>query len=364
MTKRVSKVGVVGCGNISTVYFENAQKYRPIEIAGCTDLIEERYQAKAQEFGVQAYRSVEDILSNPEIDIILNLTTPEAHAEVAFAAVRAGKSVYNEKPLTIGRDEGRQLLELADSKGVLVGCAPDTFLGGGIQTCRKVIDDGLIGEPIGATAAMMCHGHESWHPDPAFYYKTGGGPMFDMGPYYLTALLNLIGPVRRVTGSARVTFKQRTITSEPKNGTVIDVDVPTHIVGILDFTNGAVGTITTSFDVWGAELPFIEIYGTKGSMSVPDPNTFDGSVRVRREGSDRWEDIPIVPGYEQNGRAIGCADMANSLHTGEPHRASGRLAYHVLDIMHAIHDSSRDGKHIELVSGCERPAALSPGAYL
>ena len=358
MTQRV---GVVGCGNISGVYFRNAQRYEPTEVVACADLVAEKARAKAEEFGVPKCCSVKEILADPDVDIILNLTIPNAHYEIARAALQAGKSVYNEKPLTITRDEGKELLKLAAAGGLLVGCAPDTFLGGGIQTCRKIIDDGLIGEPIGATAFMTCHGHESWHPDPEFYYKAGGGPMFDMGPYYLTALVNLIGPVRRVTGSARITFPQRTVTSQPKNGTVINVEVPTHVAGILDFENGAVGTIITSFDVWAAELPRIEIYGTEGSLSVPDPNGFGGPVRMLRASTWEWEDVPLVPGYEQNDRGIGLADMARSRCTGQPYRASGELAYHVLDIMHAFHDASREGRHIHLESTCKRPAALPPG---
>jgi len=207
----------------------------------------------------------------------------------------------------------------------------------------------------------MCHGHEGWHPDPEFYYKAGGGPMFDMGPYYLTALVNLMGPVKRVTGSARITFPERLITSQPKFGTVIKVDVPTHVAGIMDFANGAVGTIITTFDVWAAELPRIEIYGTEGSLSVPDPNSFGGPVRIRRAGAGEWSEVPLTHGYAQNSRGIGVADMAYALRSGRPHRASGELAYHVLDIMHAFHDASREGKHIELRSTCAKPAALPLG---
>jgi predicted dehydrogenase len=361
MSINPAKVGIIGCGNISDIYFQAGKVFEAIDIVACADLISERSEAKAAQHGVQKACTVQDILSDPEIEIILNLTIPKAHAEVAFAAVEAGKCVYNEKPLTITREDGKKLLEMARAKGVLVGCAPDTFLGGGIQTCRKLIDDGWIGEPIAATAFMMCHGHESWHPDPEFYYKVGGGPMFDMGPYYLTALVNLIGPIRRITGSARVTFPERTITSQPKYGTKITVDTPTHIAGIVDFANGAVGTIITSFDVWAAELPRIEIYGAEGSMSVPDPNTFGGPVMVRRAGAGTWSEIPLTHGYADNSRGLGVADMAYALRSGRPHRASGALAYHVLDAMHAFHDASSEGKHVILESTVERPAALPLG---
>jgi predicted dehydrogenase len=245
---------------------------------------------------------------------------------------------------------------MAGEKGVRVGGAPDTFLGGGLQTCRKLIDDGEIGEPVAATAFMTCHGHESWHPDPEFYYKVGGGPMFDMGPYYLTSLVSMLGPVQRVTGSTRITFPERTITSQPKSGQKITVDVPTHVVGVLDFANGAVATIITSFDVWFAELPRIEIYGTKGSLSVPDPNTFGGPVRIRKAGDDAWRDVSLVYGYAENSRGLGVADMAHALRSGRAHRANGEMAFHVLDLMHAIHEAADQGRHIDVGSSCQRPA--------
>ncbi|HEY3377429.1 MAG TPA: Gfo/Idh/MocA family oxidoreductase [Armatimonadota bacterium] len=356
-----TKIGVIGCGNISGAYLGAGQKFEILEIAACADLDLARAQAKAEEFGVPKACSVQELLADPEIAIVVNLTIPIAHADVALQAIAAGKSVYNEKPLAITREDGQRMLAAAAAKGVRVGCAPDTFLGGGHQTCRKLIDDGWIGTPIAATAFMTCHGHESWHPAPEFYYKVGGGPMFDMGPYYLTDLVNLVGPVRRVTGSTRVTFPERTITSQPLCGTNIAVDVPTHVVGVLDFANGAIGTIITSFDVWAAELPRIEIYGTEGTLSVPDPNGFGGPVRVRRAGASDWSDVPLTHGYAENYRSIGVADMAYALRSGRPHRASGALAYHVLDIMHAVHDASNEGKHIELTSGVERPAALPLG---
>ena len=357
MSIKPVKVGLVGCGNISDIYFKNCKSFPVLDLVACADLIAERAQAKAATYGCRAC-TPEEIYADPEIEIVLNLTIPKAHASVALKALGAGKSAYNEKPLAITREDGRQMLDLAQRMKVRVGGAPDTFLGGGIQTCRKLIDDGWIGEPVAATAFMMCHGHESWHPDPEFYYKVGGGPMFDMGPYYLTALVNLMGPVRRATGSARITFPQRLITSEPKNGTVIDVDVPTHVAGVLDFQNGAVATIITTFDVWAAELPRIEIYGTEGSLSVPDPNTFGGPVRVRRRDQKEWMEVPLTHGYAENSRGLGVADLAYALRSGRPARASGELTYHVLDIMHAIHDASRDGRHVVLESTCSAPAPL------
>lgn len=355
-----TKVGIVGCGNISGIYFQAGKTFDILDIVGCADLMPERAKAKAEECGCKAYASPEALLADPDIEIVMNLTIPNAHASVALAAIEAGKSVHNEKPLAITREDGKKMLEAAKAKGVRVGCAPDTFMGGGIQTCIKLINDGWIGEPIGATAFMTCHGHESWHPDPEFYYKAGGGPMFDMGPYYLTALVALMGPAKRVTGSTRITFPERTITSAPKFGTQVVVDVPTHVAGIVDFANGAIGTIITSFDVWAAELPRIEIYGTQGSLSVPDPNGFGGPIKMLRPGSG-WSDIPLSHGYADNSRGIGVADMAYALRSGRTHRASGELAYHVLDIMHAFHDSSDAGNHIELGSTCARPQPLPMG---
>lgn len=355
-----TKVGIIGCGNICGIYFQAGKTFDILDIKACADLIHERAEGKANECGCGAM-SVDDILADPSIEIIINLTIPIAHASVAQKAVEAGKSVYNEKPLTITREDGRKLLETAKAKGLRVGAAPDTFLGGGIQTCRKLIDDGWIGEPIGATAFMMCHGHEGWHPDPGFYYQVGGGPMFDMGPYYLTALINLMGPVKRVTGSTRVTFPERVIGSEPKRGEVINVEVPTHVVGVMDFESGAIGSIITTFDVWAANLPCIEIYGTEGTLSVPDPNSFGGPVRVHRHGQQGWSEIPLTHGYAENSRGAGVADMAYALRSGRPHRASGDLAFHVLDIMHAFHDASDQGKHIMLESTVAQPAPLPLG---
>ncbi|HUW14735.1 MAG TPA: Gfo/Idh/MocA family oxidoreductase, partial [Anaerolineae bacterium] len=247
------KTGIVGCGNISGIYCQNAQKLEVLKLVACADLIPERAQAKAAEFSLPKACTTDELLADPDIELVVNLTIPRAHAEVALAAIAAGKHVYNEKPLAVTREEGDRIIEAARHSKVLVGCAPDTFLGAGIQTCCKLVDDGWIGKPLGAAAFLMLHGHESWHPDPAFYYQPGGGPMLDMGPYYLTALVSVMGPIRRVAGAARISFPERTITSQPKYGHKITVEVPTHVVGIMEFASGALGTIVTSFDVWGHE---------------------------------------------------------------------------------------------------------------
>jgi predicted dehydrogenase len=357
------KIGVIGCGNISPAYFKGCKPYEFMTIAACADLDPAKAKARAEEFKVPKVCAVEELLRDPEIKIILNLTIPRAHAEVNLAAISAGKHVYTEKPFAIKREDGLKTLAAAKKSGVRVGGAPDTFLGGGIQTCRKLIDDGWIGEPIAATAFMMNHGHEHWHPAPEFYYKPGGGPMLDMGPYYVTALVNLIGAVRRVAGSTRATFPERLISSQPLNGAKIKVETTTHLAGTLDFANGAIGTIITSFDCWGHNCPIIEIYGTHGSISVPDPNTFGGVVKVRRAGVAEWTEIALTHSAEV-GRGIGLADMARGIMAGRPHRASGELACHVLDVMCAFDESSQAGKHIEMSSKCERPASLPLGLRL
>lgn len=355
------KVGIVGCGAISGIYCKAGQVFDILDIAACADLIPERAKAKAEEFGIPKVCSTEELLADPEIELVINLTIPKAHAEVCLAALEAGKHVYVEKPLSVTRADARKLVATAKERNLRLGGAPDTFLGAGIQTCRKLIDDGWIGQPVATTAFMMCHGHESWHPDPEFYYEVGGGPMFDMGPYYLTALVSLVGAVRSVTGCTQITFPERTITSARKYGKRIQVEVPTHVVGILEFGNNAMGTIVTSFDVWGGQLPCIEIYGTEGTMSVPDPNSFGGPVRIKRGNSQEWREFPLPFNYHENSRGLGVADMAHAIRSGRPHRANDQLTYHVLDIMESIHDAARTGQRVDLESICERPAPFPLG---
>jgi predicted dehydrogenase len=355
------KVGIIGTGNISGIYFQNGKKFDSMEVVACADLDVERAKAKAAEYGIRG-SSVEDLLADPEVQMIINLTIPLAHASVCLQALEAGKHVYVEKPLAVTREEGLQVLELARRKGLLVGSAPDTFLGGGIQTSVKLVEDGWIGTPIGATAFMVCGGHESWHPAPEFYYHKGGGPMFDMGPYYLTALIALLGPLTRVTGSTRITFPERTITSQPKFGQKVKVETPTHIAGIMDFASGPIGTLLTSFDVkGGTQLPRIEVYGSEGTLLVPDPNGFGGPVSIWRAGSREWSEISLTHGKAENARGVGAADMAKAIQTGRKHRANGEMAYHVLEAMHGFHDASEQGVHYVMKSTCEKPAPLPLG---
>lgn len=360
-----ARIGVIGCGNISGIYLKNFQQlFRNTEVVACADLECDKAEARAKEFNVPSVLSVEDLLASPDVDIVLNLTIPKVHASVALEALKAGKHVHGEKPLAICIEDGRKVLECARRRKLRVGCAPDTFLGAGLQTCRKLIDDGWIGKPVAATAFMMGRGPEGWHPNPEFFYQIGGGPMLDMGPYYLTALVNLIGPIKRVTGSTRITFPNRMITSQAKYGKMMKVETPTHLAGVMDFANGAVGTIITSFDVCGHHLPCIEIHGTDGSMQVPDPNGFGGDILVRRLGAKDWQAVPHSHTYAENSRGIGVADMASAIVAKRPHRANGDLAFHVLDVMLAFQDASESGRHVELKSTCDRPVPLPLGIRL
>ena len=351
------RIGLIGCGNISAAYLRAAGFFPELEFAACADLDESRAGARAGEFGLRAV-SVEALLADPAIEIVLNLTIPQAHVAVGLEAVRHGKHVHCEKPLGVSTAEARPLLEAAAAAGLRVGVAPDTFLGGAHQTARRLIDEGAIGQVLSGTAFMMNHGHEHWHPDPAFYYAAGGGPMFDMGPYYLTNLVNLLGPVARVTGFATAGFERRMVSSEARRGAVIDVAVATHVSGLLQFVGGAVVSIVTSFDVWQHRHGNMELYGTEGSMVVPDPNRFGGTVSVAKR-RDAWADMPLSHGFaDGNFRGIGLADMARGIRSGRAHRCDGAMGFHVLEVMEAFGRASAEGRVIEIESRCERPAAL------
>jgi predicted dehydrogenase len=336
-----------------------------LEVKSVTDIDVDRANMIAAEYDLKAV-SADDLYSDPEIQIIVNLTIPSAHTEISLQTIEAGKSIYNEKPLAITRADARCILEAAQKKGVLVGSAPDTFLGGGLQTCRKLIDDGWIGKPVAAMAFFASHGPEDWHPNPEFYYKSGAGPLFDLGPYCLTALVSLFGPARRVTSSARISFPERPILSQPLYGASIKVEVPTHVAGLVDFVSGPVASVIASFDIWDANQPLIEIYGAEGSLSMPGPNKYAGPVRIRRMGAEQWSEVPLT--HNANvGRGIGVADMAYSLTSGRKHRASGELAYHILDLMHSLIEASDRGQHVMVESGLcfakpfERPAPIPLG---
>ena len=359
-------VGIIGTGNIAPAYIQGCAPFDVINLTACADILVERAGAFAAEHGLTAH-SVDEMLSRDDIDIVINLTIPAAHAEVSLQILAAGKHAYSEKPLALTREDGARIMAAARETGLRMGCAPDTFLGGGGQTARKVIDDGRIGRPVAATAFFLSHGPESWHPNAGFYYQQGGGPLFDMGPYYLTALVNLMGPVARVAGSASMTFPERIATSEALMGQRLPVEVNTHIAGNLEFESGAIATVITSFDIWGHHLPNIEIHGETGSLTVPDPNRFDGKVTMVDENAKRewgralqWQDIPLT--HTTNiGRGAGVADMAYAIQSGRPHRASGELAFHVLDIMQALEESAAQGRHIDIESTLPQPLAIPAG---
>lgn len=358
-------IGIIGCGNISEAYLKAATGFPILDIRGVADLKPEAARARAAQFGLKAC-SVDELMRDPEIEIIVNLTIPAAHVEVGLMALRSGKHVHSEKPLALTTVQALTLLEAADQRGLRVGCAPDTFLGGSHQTCRKLVDEGVIGRPVAGSAFFMCPGHERWHPNPAFYYAEGGGPMLDMGPYYITALVNLIGPVARVSGAATRSRSERLITSEPLNGTPIAVEVATHVAGTLEFASGAVVSIVMSFDVPRHRHSPIELYGTEASMIVPDPNRFGGTIEVAGAGQD-WIERPTEHAYaDGNFRSIGVADMAHAIRANRPHRASGQLALHVLEVMEAFQTSSDRGRHVTIKTRPERPrmlpTALTAGA--
>jgi predicted dehydrogenase len=358
-----SVVGLIGCGNISAAYLRAAPMFPQLRVKLVADADLSRAEARAAEFGTKA-ASVDALLADPEIELVLNLTPPQAHIPVGLAAIAAGKHVHIEKPLGISTAEARKLLDAAAKANLRVGCAPDTFLGGAHQTARKLLDDGAIGRVLSGTAFMMNHGHEHWHPDPQFYYQPGGGPLFDMGPYYLTNLINLLGPVASVMASASLGFTERTISSKPREGELMRINTPTHLTGILTFANGAVITLSTSFDVWKHRHGNMELYGETGSLVVPDPNRFGGTVSLA-SGRGDWADVPLDHGFAHgNYRIIGLADMASAIHANRAHRCNGELAFHVLEIMEAFLRSSDERRSVDIVSRCDRPAPLPARAEL
>jgi predicted dehydrogenase len=353
-------VGIIGCGNISKAYMTAMRQFAMIELRAVADMRSGPAEQRAAEFGVPALR-VDQLLKRDDVEIVVNLTVPLAHTDVSLAVLNAGKHVHSEKPLGVNMIEARKVMDLAAQKNLRVGCAPDTFLGGGHQTARKLIDDGAIGTPVAGTAFFMNPGHERWHPAPGFYYLRGGGPMLDMGPYYITDLINLLGPIASVIGSATKPRLERLVTSEPMKGALIPVEVSTHVAGLLEFVSGAVVTIGMSFDVPKHKHTPIEIYGTTGSLLVPDPNRFGGEVMLAKTGGE-WEAVAHTHGAtEGEFRSIGVADMAAAILANRPHRASGALALHALEAMGAFQTSSDEGRRVTLETTVERPAMLPPG---
>lgn len=368
-----TSIGVIGCGNISEAYFSGAARSKLVRVKACADLNPAAARAKAEQFGIAAV-SVEQLLADPEISIVINLTIPQAHAPVALQILDAGKHVYLEKPLAATLAAARAVMARAEAKGLRVGCAPDTFFGAAHQACRRVLDSGLIGKPIGGSVAVLSHGMESWHPNPAFFFKPGGGPILDMGPYYVAQLVNLLGPVARVAACTSIGNATRTVTSEPLNGQVIEVEVPTTMNGVLEFVNGANVAMSASWDVWAHKRSFIEIYGTEGSLLGVNPNFFGGVPMVCKSNED-WQpvDISAHPFGQDNRtlrsgaqvadyRIVGLLDMAAAIRQGRAHRANGALALHVLEVLEAFERSSVTGAHVAIESGCQQPDAVPLGA--
>lgn len=376
---RKVKVGIVGCGVISNTYISNIQSmFNWLDIKACSALHLENAKRTAEKYGIPKACTTEELLSDPEIEIVINLTTPKAHTEINRQILRAGKHLYCEKPFAINLKDAKETLDLAKRKGLMVGAAPDTFLGAGLQTCRKVIDDGWIGTPIAATANMISYGMETWHASPEFYYKQGGGPMLDMGPYYLTALVSLLGPIDRTACFSKMGYKTRKIYSEPLRGKRIEVEVPTTYNGIVEFKNGVTANINMTFDVCMSSLPKLEIYGTEGTLILPDPNLFGGKIKIFRKekifeslnlygGGEKpystdYDDLQEIPQIFQQPmdyvRGLGVLDMAYALVNGGKHRTNEELIYHVTEALLSFDESSKTGQIYTMKSTCDRPEPL------
>ena len=361
-------VGIIGCGNISTTYFELAPLFKGLEVRACADLNPKAAEMRAGEFNVKP-QTIDALLDNDDLDVIVNLTIPDAHFPVTKRILEAGKHAYSEKPLVLTLEQGEELRRLSSAKKRAVGCAPDTFLGGAHQQARKFIDEGGAGRITSGTAHVMGPGMEMWHPNPDFFFLPGGGPILDMGPYYIANLINLIGPVKRVGALTSMARETRLITSEPRNGEEIPVKTPTNIHALLEFVSGATITLTASWDVWSHRHANMELYGTDGSVFVPDPNFFGGVVEVAGRGEEihaleAW-DHPFgkinqnsPQGPRANYRTAGLADMAAALIDGRDARCSLDRTLHGVDVMTSILKSGEEGRFIELSTTCTQPAAL------
>lgn len=365
-------VGIIGCGNISTSYLRLAPLFRGIEVRAVADLNMDAARARAEEFGTKAL-SVDDLLASDEIDIVVNLTIPDAHFAITRRILEAGKHAYSEKPVVLSLEEGEKLRALAMEKGLRIGSAPDTFMGGSHQMARALIDEGAVGSIIAGTCHVMSHGMESWHPNPDFFFLPGAGPMLDIGPYYVTNLLQLLGPVRRVAALTSAPDKERTITSQPRAGQTVPVKTPTNIHALLEFEQGATITLSTSWDVWAHRHGHMELYGQKGSLFLPDPNFFGGTLEKAGEDGvitpvEMWDHPFCEPNQEldtnprANYRTAGLCDMALAILDGRPHRCSFEMALHAIDVMTSALTSGETGSFVDLTTQCERPAALTPDA--
>ncbi|MBE6390293.1 MAG: Gfo/Idh/MocA family oxidoreductase [Lentisphaerae bacterium] len=358
MSKKYLNVGVIGCGMISDWYFRAAKRFKQIRIVGCADLKHVLAEKQGAEYQIPV-RTPEEIYNDPQVDVILNLTPPKAHCAVLKRALEAGKHAYTEKPLGVDLDEAREVLELAREKNLYLGCAPDTFLGGGHQTMRKLLDDNWIGKPLAGTVVCLGRGPEKWEHAPAFYTK-GAGPMLDIGPYFISQLINLLGPAKYVT-AAVTRGADRRAGGDDTVPRIYPVTVPTHQSGIIEFASGVQITMINSYEVFApSRHPFIELYGSRGALAMFHPNYFGGKVEVFQDGYEDWKEVPPAFIYNSDARSIGLADMIESILTGKPARASGDLAYHALEIMLGFEKSAESGCRIELKSTCSRPEAMLP----
>lgn len=355
------RVGIVGVGNISGQYLDALPRLPNLRLAAVADLDADRAAAVAGRQGVPAL-AVPELIASAEVDVVLNLTTPAAHVAVGTAVLEAGHHLYAEKPLGLSVAEAGPMLALAKARGLGVGSAPDTVLGTGVQTARRLLDDGAVGEPVTASVAWGSPGHEAWHPAPYFFYAPGGGPLLDMGPYYLTSLVTLLGPVQRVAGTSRRSTRPRTVGSGPDAGRPVPVATDTTMTALLEHRDGATSAVSLSYDRWASRQPLFEVYGSAGTLSVPDPNHFAGQVELWTPQTREWRPAEVAGGYADAARGYGLADMAHALSTGRPHRASGELALHVLEVVDAVGRSSRDHVVVELTTSVERPAPVPLGS--
>ena len=351
----VLRIGVVGLGTVSGAYLDTLARMPGLRVTALADLDRQHAEAALPAAPGARVLGVGELLAAPDVDLVLDLTVPAAHAEITARAVAAGKHVYGEKPLALTVEQASEMLRGAGP--LRVGCAPDTVLGTGIQTARAVIEAGRIGTPLAANAFFGTAGHEAWHPNPEFYYQPGAGPLFDMGPYYLSALVHLLGPVRRVVATAGRSSAQRVLAAGARAGTAFPVAVDTHVSGLLEHEAGALTTLTMSFDTVRSQQPRLEVHGSAASLEVPDPNRFDGPVRLAgRDGG--WAPIEDRAGYRGATRGVGLLDLAAGLAAAVPHRASADLALHVLDVMESLLRSAADGSWAQVTCSCQVPVLV------
>ena len=371
MDLRPLAVGILGCGHVSDQYLRGCSLFAGLRLEACADLDVERARRKADQYGIPKAYSASDLLADAEVELVVNLTPPLEHASASTEAIRSGKHVWSEKPLAATLDEARTVLTTARECDVRLGCAPDTFLSPGLQTAARLVESGWIGDPVAAVAFVSEHGYEHFHPAVEAFYGPGGGPALDLGPYYLTTLVAMLGPVKRVGGVARATVPVRTIPTGARRGERIPVKVPTHVAGVLELESGVPVNLLMSWDIWSTHLPYIEVYGSDGSLSLPNPDEYDGLPQLRKAGPAELRQPPPPPGslpwakmppaYGSHvERGIGVADMAHAIRAGRPHRAGAELAYHVLEVLTALSVSSREGRHVEIESRCERPVPVDP----